>query len=224
MEQDPGLRGMLSFLDTPPEEKARLVALRDRVDQESSKSYLPMAKQPMGQSEYITDNKINIYEGSSKQPMGRSPMENQVDPSPCVSQNKERPVGHSPAGETPRGQLVLNTESRKDSPPYMQVEGVGKRRLHYCASVQDAHTAGELVAYQALWIRAKKTGRIDSAAGYVIDLSLKDICELWKTDHKHAKKLLAVLVEKQNIEVIRQPNYQLGLPMLRFTSGAWPLA
>ena len=32
MMQDPSMRGMLSFLDVPPEEKAKLVALREDVE------------------------------------------------------------------------------------------------------------------------------------------------------------------------------------------------
>ena len=119
-------------------------------------------------------------------------------------------MGQWPVGEPPTGQLLLETATRRGSPPSIEIEGVGRRRLQYCSTVQDAHTSGELVAYQALWIHAKKNGRAD-ATGYIIDLSLRQLCPLWKTDHKHAKHLLTALVEKQNIEVIRLPNYQLGL-------------
>lgn len=77
--------------------------------------------------------------------------------------------------------------------------------------MQDAHTPGELVAYQSLWAHAKKIGRADPAGSLIMDLGLKEICSLLKTDHKHAKRLLSALVEKQNLEVIRQPDYQLGL-------------
>ncbi len=192
MEQDPGLRGMLSFLETPPEEKARLIALRDRIDNERSLPDAPAS---------ITE------EPTGQKPMGQSPM---GEPPADNIPTGEQPEGDTPMGKAPVGQLLVTTETRKDSPPYISVAGVGRRRLHYCTAVQDAHTSGELVAYQSLWLHARKVGRADSG-GFIIDLGLKEICSLWNTDHKHAKRLLTALVEKQNIEVIRQPNYQLGL-------------
>jgi hypothetical protein len=271
IEQDPGLRGMLSFLEIPPEERARLIALRqriyqptdgsdDRVDQPmgynpvggsvhpldktghstSDRREPPMGNKPMGFQ--AADSGRALLEPSyvapgsqikTKPPMGQSPMggitlpilpqrstssehRRNVDgsaPTPFAASSDlkiEQPSIESPSADRSIGELLAATEANKNLPPYMDIAGIGRRRLRYCTSVQDAHTSGELVAYQALWTHAKRAGRADSA-GFVVDLGLKEICFLWKTDHKHAKRLLTALAEKQNIEVIRQPNYQLGL-------------
>ena len=212
MEQDPGMRGMLSFLETSPAEKARLIELRDLADRQSPMCQSPMGllpksptgEPPTGGLPEVADPEIVTKQSNLEPPMGHLPM-GQSD-----EEVTQRPMGQRPMGEPPTGQLLLETATRRGSPPSIEIEGVGRRRLQYCSTVQDAHTSGELVAYQALWIHAKKNGRADGA-GYIIDLSLRQLCPLWKTDHKHAKHLLTALVEKQNIEVIRLPNYQLGL-------------
>lgn len=246
IEQDPGLRGMLSFLEIPPQERAQLIALRQRVD--SNRPTLdtpveqhdqPTGHSPMGGSIYIIDTSGASAAPQTDQPMGDQPMAldlpHKVKPpmgqlpvgdipfrlSPAdhsaltpfgasSGRKTEQPAVQLPLADKPISELLAATEANKSSPPHMDIAGVGRRRLHYCTSVQDAHTSGELVAYQVLWAHAKRVGRADSA-GFIIDLGLKEICSLWKTDHKHAKRLLTALSEKQNIEVIRQPNYQLGL-------------
>jgi uncharacterized protein YukE len=212
MEQDPGMRGMLSFLETPPAEKARLIGLRDLADRQSPMGLLhksPTGEVPLGHLLEAAEPEVVTKHEQPESPMGCSPM------GQSAGEPHKRPMGQSPQGqqsigELRMGRLLLETATRRGSPPFIEIEGVGRRRLQYCSTVQDAHTSGELVAYQALWIHAKKNGRTDGT-GYIIDLSLRQLCPLWKTDHKHAKHLLTTLVEKQNIEVIRLPNYQLGL-------------
>jgi hypothetical protein len=235
MAQDPGFKGMLSFLDMPPDEKKRLLDLRREADVNS-----PMGELPMGCSRQPTEVSTNSAYYDRQEPMGGSPMGSlaekpalynslelskpATEQSPAHTRNitptrfgpgSERPVrpitGQRPMGQSPMGQLLATTEAVKNSPPYYAAEGVGRRRLHYCTSVQDAHTAGEIVAYQTLWTHAKKLGRSEPS-GFVVDLGLKELCGLWKTDHKHAKHLLSVLIEKLNIEIVRQPNYQAGIP------------
>ena len=199
MEQDPGMRGMLSFLETSPAEKARLIELRDLADRQSPMCQSPMGllpksptgEPPTGGLPEVADPEIVTKQSNLEPPMGHLPM-GQSD-----EEVTQRPMGQRPMGEPPTGQLLLETATRRGSPPSIEIEGVGRRRLQYCSTVQDAHTSGELVAYQALWIHAKKNGRADGA-GYIIDLSLRQLCPLWKTDHKHAKHLLTALVEKQN--------------------------
>jgi hypothetical protein len=235
MAQDPGFKGMLSFLDMPPDEKKRLLDLRREADINS-----PMGELPMGHSSQTTEVLACSIHHDSDLPMGHSPM-GALTEEPVLSKGFEpskqpteqslshtesitparfgpgsvRPVrpitGQQPMGQSPMGQLLATTEAARNSPPYYVAEGVGRRRLHYCTSVQDAHTAGEIVAYQTLWTHAKKFGRSEPS-GFVVDLGLKELCGLWKTDHKHAKHLLSVLIEKLNIEIVRQPNYQAGIP------------
>ena len=77
MEQDPGMRGMLSFLETPPAEKARLVGLRDLADRQSPMGLLP--KSPMGEvtlghlMEAAEPEVVTKHE-QPQSPMGCSPM------------------------------------------------------------------------------------------------------------------------------------------------------
>src|ERR1035437_7413109 len=220
MEPDPGMRGMLSFLETSPAEKARLIELRDLADRQSPMGQSPMGllaksptgEPPMGHLPEVADPEIvikqshieppmghlpmgHLDEGATNRPMGHLPMghldegatKRPMGQSPAgqhpIEEATKRPMGQWPMGEPPTGQLLLETAPRRGSPPSIEIEGVGRRRLQYCSTVQDAHTSGELVAYQALWIHAKKNGRADGT-GYIIDLSLRQLCPLWKTDHK----------------------------------------
>jgi hypothetical protein len=240
MAHDPGFKGMLSFLDMPPAEKKRLLELRSQVDAISPATEqplgelpeLPRGQPPMGRYGHDIDLTNTSTKSTLDEPMGEQPMgllESQQQDSNLME--SKRPMGQSPTGQQPLGtpqrsaiatrllpatkshiaQLLDSTDAARESAPYYLVEGVGRRRLHYCTSVQDAHTSGEIVAYQTLWTHAKRNGRADSA-GFVIDLGLKELCGLWRTDHKHAKHLLTMLIEKQNLEILRQPNYQAGIP------------
>lgn len=199
MEKDPGLRGMLSFLEVPPEEKARLIALREGVERATQP---PMGHSPMGLSVEATETSALAVPSHINPPMGHSPM-GQSAPRRAVQRPPAAPPPPPPA-------VFAFTPEQIAQPPFINLPGNGRRRLHYCREVQDAHTAAEIVAYQALWLYAKKFGRPDET-GYTIDVGLSRICEIWKTDHKHAKRLLAALETKQNLEIIRQPNYQLSL-------------
>jgi len=96
--------------------------------------------------------------------------------------------------------------------PYMDVEGRGKRPLRYCRTVQDAHTSGEQITYQAIWSYARKFGRSEPGGGNIVDLSVSQLCSLLSTDHKHAKHLITTLEEKLALEVVRQPNCRIAQP------------
>jgi len=142
--------------------------------------------------------------------VGESPTVDEI-PAARQSATGELPMGQSPSGTGRKSRVpAFFSPEQVEHPPYLTIPGIGRRRLHYCREVQDAHTPAEIVAYQALWSYARRFGRSDSGA-FIVDIGLSRLCELWRTDHKQAKRLLAALQEKQNIEVIREPNCQLGL-------------
>jgi len=116
----------------------------------------------------------------------------------------DRPSSPRKPGKRPQS-------SRPAKIPYMEVEWRGKRPLRFCRTVQDAHTASEQLAYQAIWSYAQKRGS-EEKGSFLVDLGLSQICFLLATDHKHAKSLIEALHAKLAIETVRQPNYQLSMP------------
>src|SRR5437867_1654104 len=64
---------------------------------------------------------------------------------------KLAPVAERQASAREATPIIAIPEVPPGIVPYMEVEGRGKRPLHFCRTVQDAHTAGEQLAYQAIW-------------------------------------------------------------------------
>jgi hypothetical protein len=220
MEHDPGFRGMLSFLEVSPADRAALLTKRDVAESHvrPPTGASPVAKLlrdvakvgvelPAGERPADLVKPANLLPGTDHEPMG----ELAEIPLP------ERPLGELPVdvetpdlfpgtGWEPRGHL------RAGAIPYMEVEGRGKRPLRYCQTAQDGHTASEQLAYQTLWTHAQKHGRSDASGSYVVDVGLSQLCSLLATDHKNVKRLIGSLREKLAVEIVRQPDYRLAIP------------
>jgi hypothetical protein len=191
MERDPGFRGMLSFLEVSPQEKAEQLARRAQAAASS-----PMGQSPGGESGVTagsTDTasmpSMPDFRGEPQWPMAQPPMD---DP----------PMDQSPMGQSPPGKTT----------PYMDVEGRGKRPLRLCHTVEDGHTSSEQLAYQSFWAHARKHGRPEPQGSHIVDIGLSRLCSLLATDHKNVKRLVGSLQGKLALEVVREPDYRKALP------------
>lgn len=234
IEQDPGFRGMLSFLEVSPEEKLRHLALRDEADRHS-----PMGEPPMGgiliPAEHlqdgapgrpgtVSDNLNKSSESAHAAPVVKPAATVFLDRESPIGQlsmgqppRDESPIGWSPIAQTPMGYSPMghSDSGRPDlSPvaiPTMDVEGRGKRPLRYCRTVQDGHTSTEELAYQALWAHAQRYGQTDTDGSQVVDLALSQLRTILNTDHKNIKRLLTSLKSKLVLEVVRPPDYRRAI-------------
>ena len=195
IEHDPGFRGMLSFLEVSPADRAALLAQRAdaeaRAAGQSPTGTAPVVEPPEGAQTEIVDNTSVV-----EPPLGASP--GNVQPS---TSDLSPGTGPKPTGQPPPG-----------APPYMDVEGRGKRALRFCQTVQDGHTASEHLAYQTLWNYASRYGRAESAGSSLVDVGLSQLCTLLATDHKNVKRLIGSLRDKLALEIVRQPDYRLAVP------------
>jgi hypothetical protein len=206
IEQDPGFRGMLSFLKVSPEENLRHLALRREADRQS-----PVGESPMGGS---TASGAGISR-ANPQDGHPAPLESISDSScgPLESVNIEHvdvataPCSKSelPMGRSPRG------HSEPMAIPSMEVEGRGKRPLRYCRTVQDGHTSSEEIAYEALWAHARRHGETDTDGSRVVDLALSQLRTILNTDHKNVKRLVMSLKSKLALEIVRPPDYRRAI-------------
>jgi hypothetical protein len=299
IEQDPGFRGMLSFLEVPQEEKLRQLALRNEADGELPMGQIPMGgaarvqppavelpvvrspgseslvgELPAGESPIgelglgelsmgelsmggLNGRRPNLAEGvvgesrPSEGALARLACDSSFDLSeplegkcteargmlPETLPEAEAPAGQtdmgytpmgcspmdqllvpqSPLAQPPLGELAISEISRghlRPEPPAiprMDVEGRGKRPLRYCRTVQDGHTSSEELAYQALWLYARRHGQTDSDGSQMVDLALSQLRIILHTDHKNVKRLLTSLQSKLVLEVVRQPDYRRAI-------------
>ena len=183
IERDPGFRGMLSFLQ--PSSETKPGAAQDTVSGQTAPVEPPPAHEPAVLSS-----------------QGDTP-------------TSQQPVGFSSPAQHPADQMAETNPPMGLQPPffpYINVEGRGKRPLHYCRTVQDGHTSGEQIAYQLLWAYARRFGQNENEGSYLVDASLARICELLRSDHKNVKRLLHSLEEKLAIEVVQPADCKLGIP------------
>src|ERR1041385_4521033 len=206
IEQDPGFRGMLSFLEVSPSDRGALLALRSQMDTQS-----PMGEPLAGKA----DDPVAAFPAPvlpmGDQAMGDSPADDlPVARTPPID-DRPATADDLPTGQPAMGQLPMGLPS-PGVVPYMDVEGRGKRPLRYCRTAQDGHTSSEHLAYQALWDEARKHGRAEPSGSSLLDIGLSQLCPLLDTDHKNVKRLLGSLQEKLAIEMVRQPDYRLAMP------------
>jgi hypothetical protein len=187
IEQDPGFRGMLSFLKVSPEENQRQLALRQEADRQ-----IPMGESPTGASNTTPVESVISREPEPSKPALMDPV--------AIEPPSELPMGHSPAGSS--GPMPI---------PRMDVEGRGKRPLRFCRTVQDGHTSSEEIAYQALWAHARRYGQADADGSRVVDLALSQLQTILNTDHKNVKRLVLSLKSKLALEIVRPPDYRRAL-------------
>jgi hypothetical protein len=209
IEQDPGFRGMLSFLKASPEENRQRLALREEADSRQS----PMGESPVGES---ATSKGQISRSAPQdRPLARldsaSGSLELADISPSIEAGsdapfrRELPTGQSPVGQSPMGDLLPMAI------PSMEVEGRGKRPLRYCRTVQDGHTSSEEIAYEALWAHARRQGQTDNDGSRLVDLALSQLRTILNTDHKNVKRLLTSLKSKLVLEIVRPPDYRRAI-------------
>jgi hypothetical protein len=198
IEQDPGFRGMLSFLKASPEENRQRLALRKEADRQS-----PMGESSVTGSVISGENpqdgpptRIDSASGSLELAGLAPPIEVGAD----AFSRPELPMGQSPLGDL--GPMPI---------PSMEVEGRGKRALRYCRTVQDGHTSSEELAYEALWAHARRHGQTDTDGSRVVDLALSQLRTILNTDHKNVKRLLMSLKSKLVLEIVRPPDYRRAI-------------
>jgi hypothetical protein len=205
IEQDPGFRGMLSFLEVSPEERLRDLALRKEADRHSPMGDRPMGGWPQGGSPRSEadplDHPVRSLESAAANPNG--PLE--IDHAGASA--SDLPMGQPPMGELPSDPAQVEPGVI----PRMDVEGRGKRALRYCRTVQDGHTSSEEIAYQAIWAHAWRYGQTDTNGSQVVDLGLSQLRTILKTDHKNVKRLVTSLSSKLALEVVRPPDYRRAL-------------
>lgn len=82
--------------------------------------------------------------------------------------------------------------------------GVGKRRLHRCALVQDAHSPGEQVVLNSLYRMAKspRWGRPQVDGSFLVSAGLRDIAEQTCMHETNVRFNLRSLIEKLAIEIV----------------------
>ena len=235
IEQDPGFRGMLSFLQSPPEgapiprdwNLPQPPVLNQAESSAQDSRQQPVGFSPTGDSpEGVPppsftprDDSPSIGQPVSGLPVAppvASPLETPKPIPQPASHFNQPPVGRSPMGESPMGQpsegsapIALDFPSVT---PYIEVEGRGKRPLRYCRTAQNGHTSSEQVAYQALWSFARRLGQSEPEGSQLVDIGLARICQLLGSDHKNIKRILQSLEAKLAIEVVERPDYRLGLP------------
>jgi hypothetical protein len=76
IEHDPGFRGMLSFLEVSPEQRAALLAKRDEAEVQSPMGHLPMAtfQPPRGDSPTADAVPVpDLFPGTGGEPVGQPP-------------------------------------------------------------------------------------------------------------------------------------------------------
>jgi hypothetical protein len=191
IEQDPGFRGMLSFLEVSPADRAELLAQRAVAEANRPSGYLPMGReQPVDSPADLLDT-----------PADQSPVDQLT-----ADETKPKADLFPGTGRAPTGQLPPGTV------PYMDVEGRGKRALRYCRTAQDGHTASEQLAFQALWTYALQYGRPENSRSSLVDIGLSQLCSLLASDHKNVKRLIGSLRDKLALEIVRQPDYRLAVP------------
>ena len=188
IEHDPGFRGMLSFLEVSPAERAAMLAKRTEAESQSAVGQPPTAEQ------------AEPTAPAGVTPLGELPAADRTWDQIPVDEGPATVPGSKPVGNSPVGGV-----------PYMDVEGRGKRPLRFCQSVQDGHTATEHLAYQAIWNHARKHGRAEETGSIVVDIGLSQMRALLATDHKNVKRLVGSLREKLALDVVRQPDYRLAL-------------
>jgi hypothetical protein len=188
IEQDPGFRGMLSFLKASPEENRQRLALREEADRQS-----PMGESPVGES-------VMSGVGSTSESLESANIEHPIEMGTEDPVGSELPMGRSPMGDSVPMPI-----------PSMEVEGRGKRPLRYCRTVQDGHTSSEELAYGALWAHARRHGQADSDGSRVVDLALSQLRIILNTDHKNVKRLLMSLKSKLVLEIVRPPDYRRAI-------------
>lgn len=222
IEQDPGFRGMLSFLEVTPEEKLRHLALRREADRQS-----PMGESPMGGSPGDVTSEANPQAGLLERvdsvsdnrngPLESTHMGLAAGTDTASFLKRELPMGQPPMGQSPVGQSPPDpphssrSHSEPAAIPCMDVEGRGKRPLRYCRTVQDGHTSSEEIAYHALWAHARRHGQTDTDGSQVVDLALSQLRTILNTDHKNVKRLLTSLKSKLALEIVRPPDYRRAI-------------
>lgn len=99
--------------------------------------------------------------------------------------------------ETPERPLPRFTRTTKFA-------GVGKRRLHRCALVQDAHSPGEQVVLNSLYRMAKspRWGRPQADGSFLVSAGLRDIAEQTCMHETNVRFNLRSLIEKLAIEIV----------------------
>jgi hypothetical protein len=224
IEQDPGFRGMLSFLDVSPEQRGALLAQRAEAERQSPMGETaapPAAETPMGQLPDVLPSAEAPAGGSGAAESAvpdvtrpARPDALQTEASAAQTPAELTPPAHAPLAQRPTGQNrpEVAWDIQPTVIPYMDVEGRGRRPLRYCQTVQDGHTASEQLAYQALWEYARQHGRPEPEGSYLLDLGLAQLCRLLASDHKNVKRLLGSLQEKLAIEVVTKPDYRLAIP------------
>lgn len=82
--------------------------------------------------------------------------------------------------------------------------GVGRRRLHRCTLVQDAHTPGEQVVLNSLYRMAKspRWGRSQVDGSFLVRAGLRDIAEQTCMHETNVRFNLRSLIEKLAIELV----------------------
>jgi hypothetical protein len=224
IEQDPGFRGMLSFLEVSPADKALLLAQRKQVESQlpggqSPTAQLPMVQlpvdlPPMGDSAapppFVLPPPQPPQDDSPTDdpPLGQSPRGSFVE----ITVDPDLPTGDSPSVEPPMGDRPGGWSPKGRSIPYMDVEGRGKRPLRFCRTVQDGHTTAEHVAYQLLSAYAAKYGRAEEGGSMLLDIGLSQLCMILGSDHKNVKRLIGSLRDKLALEIVRQPDYRRAIP------------
>ena len=86
--------------------------------------------------------------------------------------------------------------------------GVGKRRLHRCVLVQDAHSPGEQVLLNTLYRMAKnpRWGRAESEGSFLVSAPLTEIAEQTCMHETNVRANLRTLVDKLAIEIVAAEN------------------
>jgi hypothetical protein len=201
---------MLSFLEIPPEEKLRHLALRNEADRHSPMGNSPMGGSTPGGAARSEANPQDLRQ-AGLEPVSAKPGVLAIDPiapsaetyaTPCPK--GESPMGQPPTGDSHRGRL----HAEPAVIPSMDVEGRGKRRLRYCRTVQDGHTSSEELAYQAILAHAWRHGQTDTDGSQVVDLALSQLRTILNTDHKNVKRLVTSLRAKLALEIVRPPDYR----------------
>jgi hypothetical protein len=83
--------------------------------------------------------------------------------------------------------------------------GVGKRRLHRCVLVQDAHSPGEQVLLNTLYRMAKnpRWGRTESEGSFLVNAPMTAIAEQTCMHETNIRANLRMLLEKLAIEIVQ---------------------
>jgi hypothetical protein len=209
IEQDPGFRGMLSFLKASPEENRQRLALREEADSRQS----PMGQSPVGGSP-TGESPMSGGAISGPNPQDGFPARSDAVSGPfesaAIAAAIEVGAEDSSGSESPMGQSPMGNLGSMPI-PNMEVEGRGKRPLRYCRTVQDGHTSSEELAYEALWAHARRHGQADSDGSRVVDLALSQLRTILNTDHKNVKRLLMSLKSKLVLEIVRPPDYRRAI-------------